>query len=855
MRKPKINQEKAEEMPDYWSIPTEQLYKSLNSSEAGLSSDAAEECLDRCGPNVMVRKPNASVLNSFILQFKNPIILLLLFSAVLSAILGDITDAIIIIVIVFLSSVLDLFQEYRATGALQKLLSIIEPTVMVLRDGNFTEIKSADVVPGDIVSLSAGKNIPADSVILDAKDFFINEATLTGESYPAEKRPGISEAGAGIAKRLNGLFMGTSVGSGSGKALVVKTETCTEFGKISEKVRLRPPETEFEHVTRRFGYFLMQITMVMVIIIFVVNVGFNPGQKKVFDSFLFALALAVGMTPQLLPAIISITLAHGAKKMAAKKVIVKRLNSIENFGSLNILCSDKTGTLTEGTMKLESTLDYDGDQSEKVLLYSYLNAYFESGFVNPIDEAIREEKDIDVSAYTKLDEIPYDFIRKRLSILVTNGESNLLICKGALQTILDVCTQVETGEGTIISLYDAKETIQNQYERLSNEGFRVLAVAYRDGDVPNVIEKEEETNMTFLGFIYFADPLREDVIDLIKSLNNLGIKLKIITGDSGIVAKHIAGKLNIENAKVLLGPDIRKMSDEALARSANFVDIFAEVEPNQKERIILALKKHGNVVGFIGDGINDASALHAADVGISVNNAVDVAKEAADIILLEKHLDVVLDGIIEGRKTFANTLKYIFITTSANFGNTFTMAGASMVLPILPMLPEQVLLTNLLTDFPNMNVATDNVDPEQIEQPRKWSMKFIMEFMLVFGITSSIFDIITFIILYVAVGFNQIEFSTGWFIESTLTELFVTFIIRTRRPFYRSKPSGSLAIFLIAVAVAVVAMPYIPAFNTLFSFSPPPLWLLGTLLAVVAAYVFSNEIAKKLFYRKIGDVF
>ncbi|HMF32340.1 MAG TPA: HAD-IC family P-type ATPase, partial [Candidatus Lokiarchaeia archaeon] len=510
-----VDQDSNKQISEYWNIPSDSLLQELGTSMSGLPAHIAGDFLDWYGPNVIRKKDNLPVWQSFIQQFKNPIILLLLFAAVLSAFLGDPVDAITITVIVLLSSFLDLIQEYRANAALQKLLTIIQPTATVIRDGESIEIPAKDLVPGDVVSFSVGKIIPADCVVLDAKNLFVNEMTLTGEAFPVEKKPGVSPASAGIANRINVLFMSTDVTSGTGTGLVVKTGIATEFGKISERLRLRSPETAFEKMTRNYGYFLMKITAFLVIGVFILNTLVNPGSKSIFDSFVFALALAVGMTPQLLPAIITITLANGAKTMAKKKVIVKRLNSIENFGSMNVLCSDKTGTLTEGTTKLLSAVDYQGNPSEKVMLYSYLNAFFESGFVNPIDKAILAENTLDACDFTKLDEIPYDFKRKRLSVVVSNDEANVLICKGALASILDVCSLVETSEGTRVPLEDLRDQIQAQYDNLSNEGYRVIAVGYRDDFVPGAVENGEEANLTFLGFVVFSDPLRDGITDVI----------------------------------------------------------------------------------------------------------------------------------------------------------------------------------------------------------------------------------------------------------------------------------------------------------------------------------------------------
>jgi Mg2+-importing ATPase len=641
--------------------------------------------------------------------------------------------------------------------------------------------------------------------------------------------------------------MGTNVVSGTSKAAVVNTGKSTEFGKISERLKLRPPETEFEHSIKRFGYFLMEITTVLVIVIFAVNIFIK---RPFLDSFLFSLALAVGLTPQLLPAIISVNLARGAKRLADLKVVVKHLSSIENFGSMNIFCSDKTGTLTEGIMYLNSATDIYGIKSDKVLFYAYINAFYETGFANPIDETIRNLKVFDLSKYQKLDEIPYDFIRKRLSILVSSEKNNIMITKGAFDNILDVCSQVESENGVLIKIEEVKDKIQKTFEDYSNQGLRTLGVAHKNIGKGVSITKENESGMIFLGFLTFEDKPKEGIIETIGELKKLGVSLKIITGDNRVVATNIAKKAGLQNPIVITGSELYKMIDEALLKIVNEVDVFAGVEPNQKERIIIALKKAGNVVGYMGDGINDASALHAADVSISVNSAADIAKQTADIVLLEKDLRVLSKGIKEGRAIFANTLKYIYMATSANFGNMFSMAGASLFLPFLPLLPKQILLTNLLTDFPEMTIATDNVDKEMADVPRRFNMKFIRNFMLTFGLISSIFDYATFGILLLVMHATKEQFRTGWFLESVISASIIVLAIRTRRPIFKSKPGKYLLIATFMILAVTLSLSYTPL-NTIFGFKPLPFTFILVLAAIVISYIIVVEIAKKIFYKRI----
>ena len=831
----------------FWSLPLHTVFTRLRVTPGGLNETEAQKRLQLYGYNTLKPKKRKDSLALLIAQFKSPIIIILLFATGLSFILHDVTDAFIILAIILVSGFLGFWQERGAVNAVEQLLSVVQVRATVLRDGSSKEVPVEEIVPGDIVTLNAGDIIPGDCLILESRDLFVDEATLTGETYPVEKETGVLEEKTPLSQRTNALFMGTHVVSGSGTAVVVHTSVDTEFGKISEQLQFRPPETEFERGVRRFGYLLLEVTLILIISIFAINVYFH---RPVLESFLFSLALAVGLTPQLLPAIISINLAHGAKRMAEQKVIVKRLASIENFGSMNVLCSDKTGTLTEGLVQLHSVLDVGGLESEKALFYAYINASYETGFTNPLDEAIRQHRQFDLSHLGKLDEVPYDFIRKRLSILVTKDNANLMVTKGALSNVLSVCSTVEMPGGKVADIGTMQEKIGQQFRDLSSKGFRTLGLAYRDMGSQSSMTKDDEVHMTFLGFLVFDDPLKADIIGALKTLKELGVTLKVITGDSALVAASVSEHMDFPNRSILIGSGLHEMSDEALMKKVNNVDIFAEIEPNQKERIILALRKSGNVVGYMGDGINDASALHAADVGISVNSAVDVAKEVADIVLLEKDLRVLANGVLEGRKTFANTLKYVFMATSANFGNMFSMAGASLFLSFLPLLPKQILLTNLLTDFPEMTIATDSVDKEMLSQPRRWNIKFVRDFMLVFGLLSSIFDYLTFGVLLLILHASVAEFRTGWYMESVISASMIVLVIRTRGPFLKSKPSKALLTATLLVALVTILLPYTPV-GTLFGFTPIPLPYLLTLLLIVVLYIISAEVAKRFFYKQI----
>lgn len=831
----------------FWSISGTELLNTLQTAAGGLTTNEAKQRLTKYGANRLKPQKRSDVLTLLFSQFKSPIILILLFATILSLFLHNIVDASIILAIVLISGLLGFWQEHGASDAVAKLLAIVQIKTAVLRDGNQQEIPVEDVVPGDIVIFNAGDIVPGDCLLIESKDLFVDEAMLTGETFPVEKAVSVLAVDTALAKRTNALWMGTHIVSGSAKALVTLTGKSTEFGKVSERLKLKPPETEFEHGIRRFGYFLGEVTLFLVVIIFAINVYL---QRPVLESFLFSLALAVGLTPQLLPAIISINLAHGAKKMAQKKVIVKRLASIENFGSMNVICSDKTGTLTEGSVQVESAMDVKGMANDKVFLFAYLNAFYETGFTNPIDQAILNYRKIDLSDYRKQDEIPYDFLRKRLSISVIQGNTHLMLTKGALTNILEVCSSAETNEGTIVDIQSVKDKIQKHFEEFSNNGFRTLGIAYKNLPEDKPINKSDEKDMTFIGFLTLFDPPKANIIDTIGRLKSLGVSLKIITGDNRLVAASISKKMGLSDTKIISGPELRQMSDAALLRSVGSVDVFAEIEPNQKERIIIALRKAGNVVGYMGDGINDASALHAADVGISVDTAADVAKDAADIVLLEKDLGVLVEGVREGRTTFANTLKYVFMATSANFGNMFSMAGVSLFIPFLPLLPKQILLTNLLTDFPEMTIATDSVDEQMIDYPRRWDIKAIRKFMITFGLVSSFFDYLTFGLLLLVLHANEGQFRTGWFLESVISASMIVLVIRSRKPFFRSRPGKYLLIATLSIAVITLVFPFTPLGN-IFGFSPLALSTYLLLLLIVVLYILAAEITKRIFYRKV----
>jgi Mg2+-importing ATPase len=838
----------------YWSLSSEQLLSALHGTDHGLQQADAESRLKQYGLNALKVQRRATALGLFLSQFKSPLVLILIFAAIVSAFVGEWTDASIVLAVVFGSTILGFAQEYSASNAVEKLRSQVTIKSSVLRGGQLQMLPSEQVVPGDVTLLSAGCLIPADGVVLEANDFFVNQAVLTGETFPMEKKMGIVSAKASLAERTNCVFMGTSVGSGTAHVLIVQTGKATVFGQIAERLSLRPPQTEFERGIQRFGYLLTQVMLVMVVIVLAVNIFLA---KPPIDSLLFALALAVGLTPELLPAIISITLSHGAQRMAKRGVIVRRLNAIENFGSMDVLCTDKTGTLTEGVVRLDGALDPEGQSSTAVLRYTYLNAHYQTGLNNPLDEAINtysQQAGLNIGTEQKVDEIPYDFVRKRLSVVTANAQGErTLITKGALENILSICNHVQAGE-EVCPLDDTRRAgIEQRYSDWSGKGFRVLGVATKTVDGrSDSYSYTDESDLTFTGFLLFFDPPKADVRQTIVDLAKRGVQLKIITGDNQKVARHVAEAVNLPVTGMLTGSALNDMRDEALWHAAERTTIFAEVDPNQKERIILALRKTGHVVGYMGDGINDAPALHAADVGISVDTAVDVAKDAADFVLLKQDLDILREGIDEGRVTFANTLKYILTTISANFGNMFSMAGASLFLPFLPLLAPQILLNNFLSDIPATTIAGDNVDPEWVAKPRRWNTTFIRNYMVLFGLVSSIFDFLTFGALLFLFRASPEEFRTGWFIESLLTELVIALVVRTRHLFFHSRPGTLLLVSTLVVVSITLMLPYLP-FHSLFGFIPLPAPLMLAMIGLTALYVVVTEVAKKYFYSRMEN--
>lgn len=837
----------------YWRLPIDKALNAMESSANGLTASVAAERRQRFGPNTIHNRKRDRFLRLLVKRFANPLILILICAASLAIVLHDWVDATIVLAVIVISNALSLIQEHRASIAVERLRKQVSAKTTVIRDGQKSVIASENVVPGDIIHLGAGSLIPADGMLLEAKDFFVSQAILTGEPFPVEKQPGTVAKDASLAERSNCVFMGTTVRSGSASALIVHTAGDTVYGQISKKLMVTPPETEFERGLRHFGGLLIQVMFIIVVSVLAVNIMFRYPTMEVL---LFTMALAVGISPEMLPAILSITLARGAQNMAKRGVIAKRLNAIENLGSMDVLCTDKTGTLTEGVVKLDGTFDYKGMSSDTLLHLTYINSHFQTGLDNPLDAAVilrAEAAGMNILDYHKLDEVPYDFVRKRLSVVVNKGKDAqpILITKGALQSVLEVCDHVQHDNNSESLDDDVRAAIFERYTGWSRQGFRVLGVAQSPVQSKPVYNCSDEVGLVFMGFLLFFDPPEPGVLQTLNDLRSLGVNIKIITGDNCFVAGHVAESVGMKVERIVTGKELLTLNDESLWQIAPLVTLFAEVDPNQKERIILALQKTGHVVGYLGDGINDAPALYAADVGISVNNAVDIAKEVADFVLLDHDLEVLRQGIAEGRRTIGNTMKYLFITTSANFGNMISMAFASLFLPFIPLLAKQILLNNFLSDIPALGIAGDNVDREWEVTPHRWDIRVIRNFMISFGLVSTVFDLITFGTLFYLTGKIPDMFRTGWFVESLLTELLIILVIRTYKPFYKSRPCYFVLIAIIVIMGITIALPFLP-FSSIFGFVALPLKVMASLVGISALYVIVSELMKRWFFRRYG---
>ncbi|MEM0465562.1 MAG: magnesium-translocating P-type ATPase [Candidatus Pacearchaeota archaeon] len=840
---------------DFYSKNEYEVLNSLDSSKSGLSD---EEIILRqriYGKNI-IHKKNFKGFLIFIRQFKSPLIWVLILSALISMILKETASSLIIIIIVVLSAFLSFINEYRSDKIVENLNKKITHKCIVLRNGKKNEIFISELVPGDIVYLNIGSVVPADLRLIETRNLEINESILTGESVSAFKS---SKSLTSNVKNLSDLknisFMGTIVTGGEGVGVVIRTGVHTEIGKISEKTIKEKPESEFEKGLRNFGGLLLKIILSLTIIIFFINALIR---KDFWNSLLFALAIAVGITPELLPAILSVSLSRGAMQMGKKDVIVRRLISIEDFGNMDILCSDKTGTLTEGNISLVEHVDFENNSNEDVFLYGLLcNSTVIHGkkFIgNPIDIAIykhSKEKDREkLMNYEKIDELPFDYERKRMSVIVKREDKTLIITKGAPYKILNICKKVKFKSGERLMRFYSKK-IEERYKELANDGFRVIAVAYKEINNKKKYDFKDESGLTFFGFITFLDPPKKTVKESIDKLQALGIKFKILTGDNEFVTRKVAEQVDLQLKKIVLGDEIDKLNDYQLSKVVEETDAFCRLTPFQKSRIILILKRNGHEVGYIGDGVNDVLALHEADVGISVNDSVDVAKEASDIILMKKSISVLVEGVIEGRKIFNNTTKYILLTSSSNFGNMFSVAGSSLFLKFLPMLPVQILLLNFLSDFSQFTIPVDNVDNESLKKPKKLNIKVINKYMLIFGPISSIYDFLTYFVMLFIFSANASLFQTGWFIESMMTEIFVIFSIRTRRfPFFKSKAGKWLIISTIIVTIITLVIPFVSPIRELFGFTKPPFLYFFILIVMVFTYILLVDVIKYFFFKK-----
>ena len=839
---------------EFWKQPTGSLLSELATSDAGLASQEAAARLIHYGSNDATASKQAPAWLRFAKRFSNPLVVILLLASALSAATGDMASFVIIAAIVLLSVVLDFVQESRAQSAIDALRERVALRAVVRRDGADSDVPIAQLVPGDIVRLAAGDMVPADGVLLESRDFFVNQALLTGEAYPVEKH--VAEHGE-PAEEINSAgnvaLAGTSVISGSATLLICRTGSQTALGGLAGTLIAAPPPTTFEIGLRKFSFMILRITGVLVLLVMAESMAFH---RPWIESLIFALALAVGLTPELLPMIMTITLARGAVRLSHRHVIVKRLPAIHNLGAMDVLCTDKTGTLTEAHIALTRHIDSNGNDSDRVRTFAWLNSHFESGLKSPLDDAILAHSSIDPSPWSKLDEVPFDFERRRVSVLVERDHARMLIVKGAPEDMIRISTHVEMTEGTRSDLTDElRAGLLARFQALSNEGFRLLAIAtHEEPNTQSSVALSDETELTFAGFAVFLDPPKASAKTALLALAAAGVEVKVLTGDNEQVARHLCAELGFDPGRVMTGPELTNLSPEALIGGLDETRLFCRVTPQQKLRLILALKHRGQTVGFLGDGINDAPALHAADVGISVDSAADVAKAAADIILLEQDLNVVHEGVMEGRRTVVNTGKYILMASGANFGNIVSMVLAGIFLPFLPLLPIQVLLTNLIFDFAQTGLPLDNVDSEAIEKPIHWEIGLITRFMFMMGPISSLFDMATFAVLFLVFHADKVLFRTGWFLESLVTQILIIFALRTRRHIFASRPGRAVASLAIAATAITLLLPFLPPINRWFGLVSPPAAYFAFLAVVLVAVLIATELAKHLFYAYMARI-
>jgi Mg2+-importing ATPase len=824
----------------------------------GLTSSEAAQRLREFGPNEPVQTKQVTAIVEFLLLFANPLVIILLVASSVSFVVGDWINASIIITMILLGVILNFLQTRKSKKAADSLRKEVSVTAKALRDGQWKEIPRRSVVPDDVIRLSAGDLVPADAVIIESRGLHVQESALTGESLPVEKTPAADRNNATDVDRV---FLGTSVISGTATAVVTETGPNARFGQIAARLVTKPPETEFERGTRKFGFFIVRVIFLLVIFVFLANTLMH---RDLLESLLFSIALAVGLTPEFLPMITTVTLGQGAIRMSRQKVIVKHLEAIQNFGSIDILCSDKTGTLTKGEMSLQSSVDAEGNESEVPFGLAYVNCAFLSGrldptdqnakiaeIADPIDSAIIEHEHLHADDYTKVDEIPFDFDRRRVSVIAAKNGQRYIITKGAPENVLAVCSGVRSGNEIVPLASRSLLQCNNTYRSLSEKGLRLVAVASSEIQAKSNYSIGDETDLTLEGFLTFADELIDTAAEALKALARDGVQVKILTGDNDLVAKYVCGQVGLDENSLITGDKIAKLDDIALAHVAEETAIFARVSPIQKNRIILALKRRGHVVGFLGDGINDAPSLHSADVGISVATATDVAKDAAEIVLMEPGLDVLHNGILEGRRSFGNVMKYLLMGTSSNFGNMFSMAAAVLFLPFLPMKPVQIILNNFLYDLAQITIPSDSVDASFIQKPHKWDISLIRDFMIYIGPISSLYDFATFYVLLHFFSASEQLFHTGWFVESLATQTLVVFVIRTAGNPLKSRPSVALTATVIAVVAFALILPFTPLAELLGFIPLPPAFLLFVLIATVTYLGLVEVVKRKLMKRWI----
>ena len=837
---------------DYLACSPQAVCEQLRTSRKGLSDEEAAARLEQYGPNEPAKKKKRTALLQLLFKFINPLVVVLLIIAGFSLFFGEQISAILVILMAVMSVLLSFIQEYRAGKEAERLSDMVRATTTVIRHGKPQEIKIREVVPGDVVDLFAGDMIPADLRIISCKDLFINQATLTGESFPVEKiAEPVHLKSDSPSKLANMAFMGSSVVSGTALGVAVKTGLATQFGELSRRLASIPQESSFDKGIRRFTWLMIRTMMVLIVLIFVINAFVKKGD--VIQALLFSLSVAVGLTPEMLPMLVAINLSKGAIAMSKKAVIVKRLNAIQNFGAMDVLCTDKTGTLTLDRIVLEQYCDVVRKEDSAVLELAYLNSFYQTGLKNLLDKAILKHEKLNVKSYEKIDEVPFDFSRRVMSVVVGREGVHRIIVKGAPEEMFKRCTRYEL-DGEVLEMEQLILTdLKTEYDSLSAEGFRVLAVAYKDFAQPKErYAKEDEQELILKGYIAFLDPPKPSTKKTIDALRSLGIEFKVLTGDNELVTRKICGDVGLGLKGLVTGDRVERATDAELRALVETTNMFARLSPLQKERVIHALHANGHVVGYLGDGINDAPSLKAADVGISVNNAVDIAKESSDIILLRKSLLVLEDGVREGRKTFGNILKYIKMGSSSNLGNMISMTGASLFLPFLPMLPIQILLNNFLYDLSQIAIPSDEVDPEYLTKSRPWNLGYIKRFMMILGPVSSFFDFVTFGVLWFLFHASAPLFHTGWFLESLCTQTLVIHVIRTGKiPFLESRPSAFLIFTSIYIVTIGLLIPFIPL-GQHFGFVAPPALYFVVLLGIVAAYLAVVHVVKTWFITRYG---